>query len=101
MGATTILEHMKAQDMPISEAIFISLLKGHCANNDTESVSGTLDVMTSSGLIIGADAFAAMAYSYGRAGNWSKVQEVLSKAEEDDIKFDDGDIFSIILVQNR
>merc|ERR1719369_72080 len=29
MGATTILEHMKAQDMPISEAVFISLLKGH------------------------------------------------------------------------
>jgi len=96
-GATTILEHMKSQNMPINEAIFISLLKGHCANNDTESVSGTLDVMTSSGLSIGADAFTAMASSYGKAGNWAKVEEVLSKAEDEDIKLDDGDIFSIML----
>ena len=38
VGATTILEHIKAQNMTISEAVFISLLKCHCANNDTESV---------------------------------------------------------------
>jgi len=97
MGATTILEHMKAQDMPISEAVFISLLKGHCANNDTELITSTLELMTASGLGLGVDTYLAMASSYGKVGNWSKVEEVLSKADNESIKFDDGDILSIIL----
>jgi len=97
MGATTILEHMKAQDMPISEAVFISLLKGHCANNDTELITSTLELMTSSGLGLGVETYLAMACSYGKVGNWSKVEEVLSKADNESVKFDDGDILSIIL----
>jgi len=96
-GATTILEHMKAQDMAINEAVFISLLKGHCANNDSDSASATLEVMANSGLSLGADTYTAMACSYGRAGNWDKVEEMLGKAGEEDVKLDDGDIFSVIL----
>jgi len=101
MGATTILEHMKAQDMPISEAVFISLLKGHCANNDTELVSSTLELMSSSGLSLGVETYLAMACSYGKVGNWSKVEEVLSKADNESVKFDDGDILSIILACSK
>ena len=96
-GATTILEHMKAQDMAINESVFVSLLKGHCANNDADSVSATLDVMASSGLSLGAETFTAMATSYGRSGNWAKVEEIMERAAEEDVKLDDGDIFSIIL----
>eukprot|EP00090_Calanus_glacialis_P034548 TRINITY_DN5817_c0_g1_i1.p1 TRINITY_DN5817_c0_g1~~TRINITY_DN5817_c0_g1_i1.p1 ORF type:complete len:1542 (-),score=471.24 TRINITY_DN5817_c0_g1_i1:80-4384(-) len=96
-GATTILEHMKAQDMAINEAVFISLLKGHCLNNDSDSVTATLEVMSASGLSMGADTITAMAYSYGRAGNWAKVEEVLAKAVAEDVSLDDGDMFSIIL----
>eukprot|EP00092_Neocalanus_flemingeri_P006880 GFUD01007426.1.p1 GENE.GFUD01007426.1~~GFUD01007426.1.p1 ORF type:complete len:1519 (+),score=489.48 GFUD01007426.1:137-4558(+) len=96
-GATTILEHMKAQDMAINEAVFISLLKGHCANNDSDSVSATLEVMSSSELSLGAATYTAMACGYGRAGNWAKVEEVLGKTADEDVRLDDGDMFSIIL----
>ena len=95
--ANTILEHMKSQDMAINEAVFISLLKGHCTNNDSDSVSATQQVMSSSGLSLGVDTYTAMACSYGRAGNWAKVEEVLGKADEEGVRLDDGDIFSTMV----
>jgi len=96
MGATAILEHMKANSMPINAMIFINLLKGHCMNNDEKAITATLGVMLDSGLSVGPDTYTAMACSYGKAGNWSKVEEVLFKAEKENINFDDVDIFSII-----
>ena len=54
-GATAILQHMKKQDLAINEAVFHSLLAAHCLNFDPDSVSSTLEVMTNSGLNIGAD----------------------------------------------
>ena len=50
-----ILQHMKKQDLAINEAVFHSLLAAHCLNFDPDSVSSTLEVMTNSGLNIGAD----------------------------------------------
>lgn len=44
-GATTVLEHMKGQDMAINEAVFLSLLYGHCVNNDSDSVSTTMELV--------------------------------------------------------
>ena len=43
-GATTILEHMKEEEMAINENVFHSLLMGHCINRDKESVMETLQV---------------------------------------------------------
>ena len=54
-GATTILQHMKQQDLAINEAVFHSLLSAHAANRDPDSVTATLDVMAGSGLPIGAE----------------------------------------------
>ena len=54
-GATAILQHMKKQDLAINEAVFHSLLAAHCLNLDPDSVASTLEVMTNSGLNIGAD----------------------------------------------
>ena len=95
-GATTILHHMKNKDMAINESVLLSLLSAHCANNDQDSVSSTLDVITSSGINLGVDIFTTMAVSYARSGNWEKVQKTLEDAESEDISFDDSDIFSII-----
>ena len=54
-GATAILQHMKKMDLAINEAVFHSLLSAHCINFDPDSVSSALEVMTNSGLTIGAD----------------------------------------------
>ena len=54
-GATAILQHMKKENLAINEAVFQSLLSAHCANYDKDSVVATLDVMTNSGLNIGAE----------------------------------------------
>ena len=43
-GATTILEHMKEEEMAINENVFHALLMGHCINRDKESVRETLQV---------------------------------------------------------
>ena len=73
-GATTVLEHMKDQGMAINEAVFLSLLSGHCLNLDHDSVTSTLAVMANSGLLLGAESYAVVAASYGRAGDWDKVR---------------------------
>ena len=39
-----MLEQMKAEDLPINEFIFHSLLFGHTKNKDVESVNGVLEV---------------------------------------------------------
>ena len=33
-ASTVLLEHMKAQDIPINEHVFNSLILGHCRNQD-------------------------------------------------------------------
>jgi len=96
-GATTILEHMKSQDMAINDSVFHSLLRGHCINNDQESVDATLDIMKSSGLDLGTEAVTVMAVAHAKAGRWQKVQDILSQAEEKDVKLNDGDIFQIVV----
>jgi len=96
-GATTVLEHMKSEEMAINETVFLSLLKCHCLNLDHGNVNSTLEVMAKSGLHIGAETFSLIASSYGQVGAWDKVQEILAKAKEDDVKLDDADIFSVIL----
>ena len=43
-GASTVLQHMKNNDMPINENVFISLLRAHCAKQDEQSIQSTLQV---------------------------------------------------------
>ena len=54
-GATAILQHMKANNLAINEAVFHSLLAAHAANSDPDSVASTIEVMSNSGLPIGAE----------------------------------------------
>ena len=55
-GATTVLEHMKEQEMAINEAVFLSLLTGHCLKLDHASVASTLEVRRQTGLRTGSTA---------------------------------------------
>jgi len=96
-GATTVLEHMKSQDMAINEAVFLSLLYGHCVNNDSDSVTTTMEVMANSGLLVGVETFTTMAMGYAKAGNGTKVEEVLNQAKTEDVRMGDGDVFKIIV----
>ena len=54
-GATAILQHMKANNLAINEAVFHSLLAAHAANHDPDSVASTIEVMKNSGIPIGAE----------------------------------------------
>ena len=96
-GATTILEHMKEEGMAINEAVFLSLLAGHCLKLDHESVTSTMGVMAASGLILGPETYAVAASTYGRAGDWAKVEEMLKKAEEAEVVLDDGDYLHVMV----
>jgi len=96
-GATTVLEHMKEEGMAINEAVFLSLLTGHCLKLDHESVNSTLGVMAASGLILGPETYAVAAATYGQAGDWVKVEEMLKKAEEAEVVLDDGDYLHIMV----
>ena len=115
-GATTILQHMKQQDLAINEAVFHSLLSAHAANRDPDSVTATLDVMAGSGLPIGAEgdfkllpikcwcsdrtvcsAYTVMISSYGLSGQWDMVSKTLEQAEVEGVKWNDADILAIIL----
>ena len=92
--ATTMVENGQDMAMVINKAVFISLLKGH--NNDFNAGTTTQE-MSVSELSLGVDTITAMAYSYVRAVNWVKVEEVLMNAVEGDLWLDDGDIFYVIL----
>ena len=76
--------------------MFHSLLRGHCINNDQDSVDATLDIMAASGLDMGPETVTVMAAAQGRCGRWDKVKEVLEIAEQKDVKLNDGDVFEII-----
>ena len=96
-GATTVLEHMKEEGMAINEAVFLSLLAGHCLKLDHESANSTMSVMAASGLILGPETYAVAASTYGRAGDWGKVEELLKKAEDSDVVLDDADYLHIMI----
>jgi leucine-rich PPR motif-containing protein len=96
-GATTVLEHMKEQDMAISEHVFLGLLSAHCLNLDHASVASTLEVMAASGLLVGPQAHALLAASYGRAGAWDQVVQALDRAKAEDVHLDDVDIFNVMI----
>jgi pentatricopeptide repeat protein len=88
---------MKEEGMAINEAVFLSLLTGHCLALDSASVASTLEVMAGSGLIIGPEVHAVVAASYGRAGDWDKVLETLEQAEAAGVVLDDGDLLSVMV----
>ena len=95
-GATTILHHMKNKDMAINESVLLSLLSVHCANNDQDSVSSTLNSISNADINLGVDVHTTMAVSYARSGNWAKVEETLEQAVSNNVIFDDSHIFSIM-----
>ena len=96
VGATTILQHMKENDMAINDSVLLSLLSAHCVNNDPDSVSSTLSTIKNAEINVGVDVYTVMAVSYARSGNWEKVQETLEEASKESILFDDSNIFSIL-----
>ena len=95
-GATTVLQHMKENDLAINESVLLSLLSAHCAKDDQDSVASTLSTMSSADINIGVDVFTIMAVSYARSGNWERVRETLEKANSKNIQFDDSNIFTIM-----
>ena len=94
--ATTILQHMKKNDMAINESVLLSLLSAHCASNDSDAVYSILSTIANADISLGVDVFTTMAVSYARSGNWEKVQETLEKANSENILFDDSNIFAIM-----
>merc|ERR1719282_1496792 len=89
---------MKANNLAINEAVFHSLLAAHAGNHDPDSVASTIEVMKTSGIPIGAEAYTVIAHSYGRSGQWNMVQETLEKVEmAEKVKLSDSDILTIML----
>ena len=99
-SASSILEHMKASEMPLNEAVFHSLIVGHCTAGDLEAAGDTKKVMTEQGLEVHAGTHVAHLAGMIRGGkSWEEVREEYRSvvASGDDVKFDDRSVLKLIV----
>merc|ERR1712060_727936 len=77
-GATTILEHMKDQKLPVNENVFHSLIVGHSRIGDLEEAKAVMSLMVESGLDVDIDTRTIYVLELARAGkDFRKELEII------------------------
>uniref|UniRef100_A0A3B5M2R1 Leucine-rich pentatricopeptide repeat containing n=1 Tax=Xiphophorus couchianus TaxID=32473 RepID=A0A3B5M2R1_9TELE len=94
---STILGFMKSKDLPITEAVFSSLITGHSRAGDIESAANILSVMRGAGVEPSPDTYVTLLNAYGEKGDLESMKKTLEAAESADCSLMDRDIMQVIL----
>ncbi|KAL0177792.1 hypothetical protein M9458_026686, partial [Cirrhinus mrigala] len=66
---------MKSKDLPITEAVFNSLVTGHARAGDMDSSEGILSVMKGAGIEPGPDTYLSLLNVYAEKGDIAKIKQ--------------------------
>ncbi|KTG42350.1 hypothetical protein cypCar_00026373, partial [Cyprinus carpio] len=92
----TILGFMKSKDLPITEAVFNSLVTGHARGGDMDSAEGILSVMKGAGIEPGPDTYLSLLNVYAEKGDIAKIKQTLETVENADILLMDRDLMQVV-----
>ncbi|XP_035225379.1 leucine-rich PPR motif-containing protein, mitochondrial-like, partial [Stegodyphus dumicola] len=95
-GASEILEFMKEKKLPVNEAVFNSLIKGHVKTQDFSGAMNILDVMRASNLSPTADSYTAIACGYASKGDIDEMKSVLIRAKNNGVTISQRHYFQLI-----
>ena len=80
-GATQLLEHMGAQDVPISEYVYSHLIQAHARSGDMASAAGMLQVMRENGLPLSSVPYSALLVAHAERGDMEAMEQVRGEGE--------------------
>uniref|UniRef100_A0A3P8UUE2 Leucine rich pentatricopeptide repeat containing n=1 Tax=Cynoglossus semilaevis TaxID=244447 RepID=A0A3P8UUE2_CYNSE len=92
---STILGFMKTKDLPITEAVFNSLVTGHSRAGDIEGAKNILSVMRTAGLEPSPDTYVSLLSAYAEHGDLDSLKTV-SVSESADCEFTHRDMAQVI-----
>ena len=95
-GATTILEHMKQQRLPVNENVFHSLIVGHCRAGNFEDAKNVMSIMVDSSVDVDSDTRMIYVLELARAGK--DFQKELSEITGEGIQLSDHELFKLIVL---
>ena len=95
-GATTILEHMKEQRLPINENVFHSLIVGHARAGDFEEAKKVMTIMVESGVDVDIDTRMVFVLELAKAGE--DYQKELDNIKEQGLTLTDHEYFKLIVL---
>ena len=82
----------------LNESVLLSLLWGHCANNDSSAISATLKSLEQEGLDSNSQqVLLLMANCFAEKGNKEKLRETMDSIDrESSVKLTDGDVLRLV-----
>ena len=95
-GATTILEHMKEQRLPVNENVFHSLIVGHSRAGDFEEAKKVMTIMVESGVDVDIDTRMVYVLELAKAGK--DYQKELDNIKEQGLTMTDHEYFKLIVL---
>lgn len=95
-GASRVLERMRAQELPLSEAVLDALVLGHSRLGDTEGARSVLGVMASAGLSPGPRTYALLMGGSAARGDIDQVRTIIQECKDNEIYLSDKDFLEVV-----
>lgn len=95
-GASRVLERMRAQELPLSEAVLDALVLGHSRLGDTEGARSVLGVMASAGLSPGPRTYALLMGGSAARGDMDQVRAIIQECKDKEIYLSDKDFLDVV-----
>uniref|UniRef100_A0AAY4D3Q6 PROP1-like PPR domain-containing protein n=1 Tax=Denticeps clupeoides TaxID=299321 RepID=A0AAY4D3Q6_9TELE len=83
-------------NLPITEAVFNSLVSGHAHAGDMGSAEGILSVMKGAGIEPGPDTYLALLSAYAEKGDIAKIKLTLETVDNTDTSLMDRDLMQVV-----
>ena len=75
-GATNLIEHIKALNLPIWENVYANLVTAHARSGDITGAEGILDVMKENGHLPGMNSYTALFCAFAEKGDLAGIERV-------------------------
>ena len=95
-GATTILEYMKEQRLPVNENVFHSLIIGHSRAGNFEEAKNVMKIMVESGVDVDIDT--RMIYVLELARGDQDFLNEINRIKDSGLKLSDHELFKLIIL---
>lgn len=95
-GASRVLERMRAQELPLSEAVLDALVLGHSRLGDMEGARSVLGVMASAGLSPGPRTYALLMGGSAARGDVDQVRAIIQECKDKEIYLSDKDLLEVV-----
>ena len=95
-GATTILEYMKEQRLPVNENVFHSLIVGHSRAGNFEEAKNVMKIMVESGVDVDIDT--RMIYVLELARGDQEFLNEINRIKDSGLRLSDHELFKLIVL---